>query len=303
MPGSVRFYSGIEWEARILKLLRLRYALGEYEEIPAKHSGDFGLEAYSFDGCAFQCYAAEEPLSTKDLYEKQRDKISADIKKFSENKAELERILSDLKIRRWILVAPRFESARLLIHAANKSDEVKAANLPYAAEDFRIVVVTDDYFAEEIQASAKSGLLQLDLPYQKPEKEEVSGWEESHSSLVDTVDRKVSKIGTVKVSNRIEFRKELIRHFLVGQNALENLRKTYPDLYEEVARLKSTRESFLALETLLSTEAPSRVLSDAIKTFKQDLAHGLPGISDQSAQVLALEAASDWMLRCPLDFP
>src|SRR5580704_2897009 len=145
-------------------LLRLHYGPGQFVDVPAKHGGDFGIEGFSRDGCAYQCYAAEEPLATNDLYEKQRDKITMDLFKFVKNRLHLIKLFTTTKISRWILMVPRFESTRLIQHAGKKAEEVRASNLPYVVVDFQVCVETDDLFAVERAALLKNGLTQVSLP-------------------------------------------------------------------------------------------------------------------------------------------
>jgi hypothetical protein len=304
MGEVIHTYEGRDWEAKIQKLLKLRYKLGDYQEIPDKHVGDFGLEGFSRDGCAFQCYAAEEPVSTQELYEKQRKKIAQDIKKFIDNRKQLEKIFDGVSIHYWLLVVPRFDSAQLVAYARSKAEEVRLAKLPYVADDFHIGIVTDENFAPEIQTLARSGGIQLELPLADPDPKELEEWAKNNSPSISTMDRKIKNIKTLtSQKQRSKFRDEMIRHFLVGQNALSRLKTTYPDLYEEVVKLKDEKESFLVVESLLSADPPNKTLTDTITTFTNTLEAKLPGVAGKAAKTFAFEAASDWLLRCPLDFP
>jgi hypothetical protein len=304
MEEILRTYDGNDWESLVQKLLKLRYKLGEYQEIPAKHRGDFGLEGFSRDGCAFQCYAAQEPLSTNDLYEKQRNKIAQDIRKFIDNRDSLEEVFDGTKIKRWLLVVPRFDSAPLVAYTHSKAKEVRQARLPYVADDFHIGVVTDDGFTPEIQALARLGSVQLDLPLTSPDPQELDDWAKEHSPSITRMEKKLIKIKTISnPEQRSLLRSEMIRHFLVGQNALKRLKLTYPDLYEEVIRLKDAKEEYLAVESLLSAGPPNKTLTDTINNFETSLMEKLPGVASSITRAFAFEAASDWLLRCPLDFP
>ena len=94
---AYRIWEGREWQDYCLMLLHKRYADHSLQEVPDRHLGDLGIEAFSLDGCAFQCYAALEPLSTQNLYEAQRDKLTGDLNKLEKNKVELKKILGGLK--------------------------------------------------------------------------------------------------------------------------------------------------------------------------------------------------------------
>src|SRR5690349_8707017 len=104
---------GATWERRVKGWLRLRYP-GEFEELPADHGGDFGIEGFSRDGIAYQCYAPKSRLKAKDLYENQRTKITEDINKFIKNSNNLSKVFKGLKIHSWWLVVPEHKSAKLV---------------------------------------------------------------------------------------------------------------------------------------------------------------------------------------------
>src|SRR5262245_25188814 len=98
--------TGDEWQDLCLRVLHEHHGAGELIEVPDDDRGDGGLEAFSLDGCAYQCYAPEnEPLSAKLRYEKQRDKMTKDVGKFIGNAAKIEALVPEgVKIRRWILL-------------------------------------------------------------------------------------------------------------------------------------------------------------------------------------------------------
>ncbi|SDP38134.1 hypothetical protein [Halobacillus aidingensis] len=118
--SEIKFWEGKEWQNHIEKLLKLHYPLGDYVPIPDKDGGDKGIEGFSRDGRCFQCYAAEEPLTIEELYNKQRRKISNDIKKFKNNQKELSSFFGPTKITRWIFVVPRHETNKIVAHAEKK---------------------------------------------------------------------------------------------------------------------------------------------------------------------------------------
>jgi len=158
MPGQEWGYGPEEWQERIILLLKLQYRATGFQEIPDRDRGDYGLEGFARDGSVYQCYAAEEPLSTGNLYAKQRHKITKDLNKFKDNKDGLIKIFGPTKISRWILVVPRWESKELLKHAEKKAEEIRNVNLPYVADDFCVHIATEEYFAVERQLLMGVGL-------------------------------------------------------------------------------------------------------------------------------------------------
>ena len=65
--GHLNFTDGNEWQQLICRLLIHRYGL-QFEMVPDGHGGDLGIEGFSRDGCAYQCYAPDEPISVAERY-------------------------------------------------------------------------------------------------------------------------------------------------------------------------------------------------------------------------------------------
>src|SRR5437870_4059980 len=152
--------SGEDWQQYVFSLLVLKYGF-DVVMVPDDHQGDFGLEAFSHDGCAYQCYAPQQLLRIAELYKEQRSKITADLRKFVENRKDLIILLGPTKIHKWILVVPEHRSAKLTQHCQEKAKHIRelAEPLPYVAEDFAVMVVTDDYFPVEVHTLlARAGL-------------------------------------------------------------------------------------------------------------------------------------------------
>src|SRR4051812_6267412 len=93
MTETVITWSGPDWQKHVLLLLKRHYGPGNFHEIPDQDRGDRGLEGFAQDGCAYQCYAAAEPLPIVDLRESQKRKITRDIKKFCDNSQILHKLL------------------------------------------------------------------------------------------------------------------------------------------------------------------------------------------------------------------
>ncbi|MEI6332868.1 MAG: hypothetical protein WCP16_26785, partial [Pseudanabaena sp. ELA645] len=227
---NIRFYEGEEWETYIQLLLKRHYKLN-YQEVPAKHKGDFGIEGYSSCGAVFQCYATEA-YETNQRYEAQRDKITTDIGKFIKNKAEFIKLFGNTVINRWILLVPVFDSALLAQHASTKAKQVLDLNLPYVSNDFKIFIATDDHFAKERNELANAGVIDIDVPDAEISSENREEWLSSNDSLVKNLDIKGQKIIPDPSPAKIEkFKRLIIDQYLNGQNLLTRLSNNYPDLY------------------------------------------------------------------------
>jgi hypothetical protein len=295
-------WSGDDWQEYVVRLLKLRYRLGDFQEVPDRHQGDFGIEGFSRDGHAYQCYAPEEPSTTKTRYDNQRDKITTDIGKFVANADDLARLFGLTKIRRWVFVVPSFDSSALVQHAEKKAAEVRSAGLPYVDPDFCIVIATDEDFTAERAHLIRLGVEHVEVQRLSPDHETVAEWASQHSALLTTLDQKIERMPGLTPTRRGAFRRMLVEHYLAGQATLDLLNNRYQEVFEAAVLAKGKRETFLEAASLLADDKPNELIRQTIKTFKEELLK-LDVMSDHMAETLAHEAVADWLMRCPLDFP
>jgi len=304
MSDHVKIWDPNDWEDNVKALLRVHYGPGQFVEVPAKHGGDFGIEGFSRTGCAYQCYAAQESLSTEDLYVKQRDKATTDLGKFVKNRADLLALLGATNIYRWILMVPRFESAKLVQHLEKKSEEVRLAKLPYAAEDFHACVETDDLFTIERAQLSDVGLAKVSLPINEVPTGELSAWNTDNYDQIAILEGKLAVLigPSPSLTDLQSSRNRMIAHLLQGQNVLQNLHLNYPQMYQSVRRCKDSRENFLTTLAQVTSPAPQKLFNEVLAQFKNELAESNPGLDRYTAEVLVWEAVADWLVRCPLSF-
>lgn len=303
MPGEYWNGSAEDWQRLIVRLLKTRYPVGEFLEVPDRVCGDCGIEGFGRDGKAFQCYAAEEPLTTTELTKKQKAKVTKDLRKLVSNKAELLPILGGTRLRYWIFVVPRWENKDLQAHAQAKADEVRQAGLTYIASDFAPSIATGEDFLVERQKLVAAGADSLRITAPPAGEGDCLDWVEANDQLVGNLDRKALAICHGRKTEARTLRNEFVRHYLQGRNALEKLRSQFPDLYETVFKVKEDREQFLATESLIPYSMPPQRMKETLAEFHQRLKHALPGMSNFTIDQLVHEALADWLLRCPLDFP
>jgi len=304
MPGDFSPWGTNEWDDHVQRLLKRRYKDSSYQQIPAETQGDYGLEGFSSDGSAYQCYSGQGWNNAKQLYEKQRGKITEDIGKFLSNEAELVAILGGVKIRRWKLVVPCWMNKELIKHAKSKQALVRAAKPAHASEDFEILVVTGDDFAVEKQELALVGIHAFDsAPHEVPDKTLISWLKRAANlELVVNLNRKSNLIGESRSGKFIErFRSRIVKNFFAGSVVLNKLEKELPETYKKVLELKQQRENALDTETLTNCSVPSAFFDQTLQTFNSQLS-STPGLTSRAAKILADEAMADWILRCPLDF-
>lgn len=297
----MKIWEGKEWESHIQLLLKRHHGT-EYQDIADEDGGDYGLEGFSLNGCVYQCYAAKEPATTADLYTRQVNKITRDINKFIKNRTDLEKVFGDLKISRWILVVPRYKSATLLKHAERKTQDVIKAKLPYTTSDFKVLIITDDYFRVEQQELTKSGISFNPLDVST---EEIEKWKKEKGNLVliSNLVNKVDKINTLSDIQKDSFVDKTIKYFIIGQDLLGKLNDLYPNAYEQIISYKSIQEDLIEFE--LVSDASGEEFKKFKETFfhyKKDMEKELDSLNPNSLTILSYEAVSDWLMRCPLDF-
>jgi hypothetical protein len=294
-------WDGDDWQQHINSLLGLRFTPGTYQPIPDRAGGDYGLEGFSSDGIAFQCYAAEEPLSVEALTDKQRDKITRDIKKLCDNHNRLAGILGQVRLHTWVLMVPRYDSKQILVHAEKKAEEVRAKRLPIVTDNFRVAVQDDAMFGAQKAALMNGALSKLALAVPQAPLSQVGIWTAANTSLVQTLDQKLQKLN--KPPEKLALLKaQMVKHFLEGQNAMQYLHANYPLVEENVLQCKDAKERGLVTESLVSSALPEQRLKETLEDYRTRLATEIAGVTKTTADILAHEAAADWLLRCPLDF-
>ncbi len=291
-----------EWQAFCLDLLRLRHQ-SDLVPIPDRDRGDSGIEAFSRNGCAYQCYAPEEPLSVKDRYEKQRAKLTNDIGKFKRNSDMLHRLLGTTMISRWILLVPLHDSKELNVHASAKSEELRAAGLPYVAHDFQVHIQTAEDFPLERASLIGHNVGEVRLDDPEVTELMLTDWATTQTALMTTLNDKLARLSTVRTNqDRVTLARALLQYFLQGANILEQIRVAAPEVWQRLEEQKRGREQSLQIETFLSPYPANVLIGETQASFARILSDTAPAMR-RHTEVLAWAAVADWLMRCPLDFP
>lgn len=306
MPGDAKPWNSNAWEEHIQRVLKVRYAqpVGSYQHIPAEIRGDCGLEGFAVDGTAYQCYAAQNWTDFGVLLKHQKNKMTADIGKLVKKEAELLTILGDIRIGIWNFVLPFWNDKDLLKHARKKEAEVRQFSLQHTTKDFRIAVITGEEFLIETQALANKDLYQFDVKKIPEGLVTVAKWMDDHKGLelVKNLTRKATVIANGKSDKmRENFLNQQVANYIGGSVVLSQLEQELPEVYEEVIGRKLDSEGELVSASVTNTSVPGVFFDSTLAEYKKQLAQ-VPGITRRAADVLAREAMSDWLLRCPLEF-
>lgn len=305
MPGDVTPWDPNEWEQHIQKVLKLRYAqpVGSYQHIADEIKGDCGIEGYAIDGTAYQCYACQNWTDFGVLLEHQKNKMTLDIGKLLRNEAELLTILGNIRIGIWNFVLPFWNDKELLKHARKKEMEVRSRKPKHTKKDFRIAVITGDEFLVETQMLAKQDLYKFDVKNLPDTVQTAAMWMDQNKGLelVTNLTRKAAVIAKGKSAKMREgFLNQMVKDYTAGSIVLSQLEQEVPEVYEEVIKKKTDREGELETASVTNTLVPGKFFDETLTQYKAEL-RGVSGISPRAVDILAREAVSDWLLRCPLE--
>lgn len=291
---------GNEWERYCQDLLRLRYR-DDYQEVPAQYGGDLGIEGFTRSGLVFQCYCPDEDPSGDDLYEAQRNKITRDINKLTKNAAEISKLGAG-KIKEWQFLSPRYNSRHLIEHCRTKEAEVLALNLPTIDRSFRIMLRTENDYIPERQIFLEAAGLKIQPKGIAATPETIAHLVASNNVIVSNIHNKLRKL-PVSTEYRATLTEEMIRNYVAGQGELQSLNENFPSTYRSVVQLKTAVESQLATR-VLSGAHDGAVLEKVLDYYEARLSKDFSNsLSTALIMQLSSEAISDWLGRCPLNFP
>jgi len=296
-------WDGQGWEAHCLTLLRLRYRVpGEFEHVPASDQGDLGIEGFSHDGCVYQCYAPQGPLTISARYERQRDKLTEDLGKLENHQAELLAIMGGTSIHVYVFMTPIHDSRRLNSHAKMKAAEIRSKGMPHCALDFDVVIHTEADYLAECAELISLGLTKRHLtPVSLPARA-VQQYVGLNPSLIATIDGKLARLRGISDDEKTSLRTALLTRKLSADNKLDEIRGLDAMAWERLQELRATKEKSLEIECLLSQVEPQVLLNETSASYRGTLKEGLTFLTDSDALDIAWGTTTDWLAECPLDF-
>ena len=278
-------WSGDDWEAYAKQLLIIRYGV-RFQPVFDRDRGDWGIEGYVTDEAAvFQCYAAEDARDAGDLYEKQRDKMTTDLKKLIDNRVPIVAAMG-CTVKLWVMLVPDCDSKRILEHAGRKQAEVRAKGHSEIAADFTIRVLTHREFeAEKAQLNASALLLPA------------SSGDQVETPLLEEL---AAKAQVLAPSAPQELVGSFVQHYLRGQDLLLTIKANYPEVWAGLDSAIRARERGLETASLVEGgEAPA--LPTLVDDLEARVASAAPGLGNGQALDIAWGTLADWLIRCPLD--
>lgn len=299
-------FNGTSWEALCQLVFKRKHSPEGYQQIPVS-PGDYGLEGFtSQSGLGFQCYCPEKQYSTKDLYKKQRDKITADIEKLKTNAADLLEILGPAKIRNWVFVTPVLASHALLRHARKKEKEVLSWGLPFIDSGFTILLHDAEHYIVEINQvqSAKGNALDFCLtpPAIEALTESISVYEQNIKRKCEA--RLEHAQQTASFGKRFAILYEVVlQNFVEADPFLRRIEQSEPTLHFKLVRLINEYAVMVKEKTATwmgtAEELTQQVTDGLTARIAKDLQ---PEINETTASQISRHVVARWLAICQLDY-
>lgn len=293
-----RAWDGKDWEVFAKKLVQLRHGPTNVQTVPDAVHGDCGVEYFTVDGCLYQSYAPEEVSDKAKAASAMKAKASRDLAKLVKYEEEISNILGSIKVNRWILVCPFLDNKDVIRFIQEKVTELDLHKLGFIDASFHALVQSQEDFPSEFE-TLKQESLGVPLVIAAPSSKEV----DEQKNLIDNrLQDKIKKAFPEESLEKREKRKQNhVTAFLRRENALAELKDKFPDLWEKTHETIDAEEERLGM--IGSTGAPRTQLSDSLERIRGELKSDLPSLENSTVRAISQGTLSDWLIRCPLDFP
>ncbi len=298
--GYRRAWKGDEWQAFALQLVQRRHGPENVQIVPDAVSGDAGLEFFTTSGCLYQCYAPQEVSDIKKAASAMKAKAARDLRKLVKYKEKIETILCGIPANRWILLSPFLDNKDVVAHVRKRGTALKAEGLSFLDPSFEALCHSQDDFAGEIEQLRTLSLgpsLSIDVPTSS----DVTA--AGSTSIGARIDEKLARAyGASATDAQIAQRRDAyVKAHLYRENALEQLRQNHSVLWERAFQSLDAEETRLI--AVASSTLPAEQLQESTKRIEESLTKALSTLPNGVVTQIALGTVSDWLIRCPLDFP
>lgn len=295
-----RSWGGEEWQLVAHQLVQLRHGYENVQVVPDHVKGDAGIEFFSLNGVLYQCYAPEETSDVKKAAAAMKAKAARDLPKLVKNRDVIIRLLAALKANRWILLCPFLDDKEVVADIRSRGAEFRKHELPFLTVDFEALVHSQEDFAAEIK--------QLRMTAGLPLRVEEPATEDVLSRQVGEIGQRLSQklqrgFGAIGTETTLKDRRDThIKAYLFRENAMSELRLNHPALWEKaIQSLDAEEQRLVAIGA--TTPIPGQQLAESIQRIETSLSIQLPTLDRSLVTRIAVGTVSDWLIRCPLDFP
>jgi hypothetical protein len=292
---------GNQWEELVHKILKIKFS--DYTEVPAKYGGDLGVEGFTRNGVAFQCYCAEGHPTSDELYKSQRKKVTRDITKLINNENEINQLIKPTKLHTWRFVTPKYENKKLIEHCRKKEAKVQESDCDHIDKNnFSIELRTENNYTIELQKLHSNNSLTYDPEIPTIEKVDLQEWKKSRNEFYTNLERKLSKLVTDE-ERKSKLIHNNIKALIKGEALLDDLNHNLPDFHEEFTKLTNSWEEQIQIKSNLGQESPKEYIVSTTDEFRKEIREEFDGqISSAVARHLSMRTISYWLCECPLDF-
>ena len=296
-----RDWKGDEWQEFALQLVQRRHGAENVQVVPDKVKGDAGLEFFTTCGCLYQCYAPEEASDVKKAASAMKAKAGRDIVKLQKNATVIANLLAGVKARRWILLCPFLDDKAVVSNVRGRGQTIKTADLAFLDDAFEALCHSQDDFQAEIDQLKALSLgppLRIDMPTDEQVKDA------GDTEIGARIDAKLGRAfgPGIPVGEIASKRGQYVKAHLHRENALDQLRDNHAMRWERAFEAIEAEEARLIAVGASST-IPGQQLQESMTRIESSLAEALPTLSPGLRARIALGTISDWLIRCPLDFP
>ncbi len=303
--------TGDSWEELCVQCYRIRFQVDNYTPIPAIQGGDAGIEGFTNKGIVHQCYCPEREYSDKDLYEHQRNKLTADIEKLKNNADRLKK-LGVPPITEWHFNIPEYRDSRILEHAETKRQEIlkekkdRPSNYEHITESFQIVIKTAEDFKPEISRIIRTNMLDMKLNLVINHRTEPD-WSKCDSEKIANIRRKIKAIMLTDEDDESlnKITGYYAEYYISGLEILNDLRIRFPEIYEDIYQLEKTYKREVSIKTLMNTDKVMNrnlfetILDDFYSKLKSDFSISL---TEASICELKQDLIASWLADCSMEF-
>ena len=311
MPFIEGYMNGDAWEDLCVRCYRLKYQTQNYTAIPAVHGGDAGIEGFTCNGIVHQCYCPEREYDDKELYEHQRNKLTADIEKLMNNRDRLKK-LGVPPIVEWHFNIPEYRDSRILAHAQIKQEEVLAAKkkspslFDHISDNFKIYVKVAEDFTPEISRIIRTNLTDM-KPNLAIQHQDTTDWSKCDSQKVANIRRKVGAVMRVSDDNPDlnEVVGIYIGFYISGMEIMNNLQLHFPEIYEDLYQLEQSYKREVSLKTRMHTnrQLNQNLFNDILNEFQSKLEKDFsPMLTQASIVELKQDLVASWLADCSMEF-
>ena len=302
MISAVQVWSPDDWENFALGLLQTRHGALRVNKIPAAHKGDLGVDFYCIEqAVAYQCYAVQEPVDILTRADRQKKKITTDLNKIVSKPDEIAKLFLGKPVKHWVLLTPLHDTKDLNLHCSKKTLEVRAAKCKHLDDSFEVTIHDQTSFPGSAVTAGMASLATVQLSIPEPTNEEMRQWSVGSPNLLANATHKLAKrAGSADVQESVA---DIVRSFLQGNALLDALRFGAPDLHEKVTAGLAARARRLKLAGPEGWPTAGAILRTELDNLVVAVKTAAPALSDANAEQIAFGTISEWIFRCPLDFP